>query len=140
MILANGFTVNTFAQTTPVPTPDEPAAIYMTYLPLMLTSGNTVPGPTSLPFGAETINAIDNVLMTNLTDAGGTWTRHTVLEWDKIEPTRTSPNPTYLWNKVNSGKEADLAAASAKGFNVIATIKFTPGWAQKYPGIRLLAR
>jgi hypothetical protein len=135
MILGSGFTVNTFAQTTPVPTPDEPAAIYMTYLPLMLTFGNSVPTPGQFALGAETINAIDAGLMSNLADAGGTWTRHTVLEWDKIEPTRTSPNPTYLWNKVNSGKEAELAAASAKGIEVIATIKYTPGWAQKYPGI-----
>lgn len=132
MILGSGFTVNTFAQTTPVPTPDEPAAIYMTYLPLMLTSGNTVPTSSQLAVGAETINAIDQVLMTNLTDAGGTWTRHTVLEWDKIEPNRTNP-PTYNWGQVNTGKQAELAAASAKGVNVIATIKYTPRWAQKYP-------
>jgi len=134
MILASGFTVNTYAQTTPVPTPDEPAAIYMTFLPLMLTSGNTVPAPVSLPFGAETINAIDPGLMANLSSAGGTWTRHTVLEWDRIEPTRTNP-PSYIWSQVNNGKETSLAAASSSGVNVIATIKYTPGWAQKYSGI-----
>jgi hypothetical protein len=36
---------------------------------------------------------------------------------------------------VNGGKETALATASASGVNVIATVKYTPSWAQKYSGV-----
>jgi hypothetical protein len=136
LLLGGGFTVNAFADSTPVPTPEAPGVTYKTYLPIMLSSGLNPPNPTAIlpSFGAELINSIQSSLISPLAAAGSSWTRHTVLEWAAIEPIRTNP-PTYLWNKVNNGKETQLATASANGVNVIATVKYTPSWAQKYPGV-----
>jgi len=60
-------------------------------------------------------------------DAGIYWVRFDAFHWDEIEP---QPG-TYLWNSVDEGS---LKRAADNGFEVIATIKFTPAWAQKVPG------
>jgi hypothetical protein len=136
LLLGSGIAPGASADSTPVPTPDAIGATFKTYLPIMLHTSLLPPIPTNLPptFGVELINAVDSTLMNNLSGSGATWTRHTVLEWASIEPVRTNP-PTYLWNKVNNGKESSLRAASDRGVDVIATVKFTPSWAQKYPGV-----
>jgi hypothetical protein len=63
--------------------------------------------------------------------AGGAyWVRSGVFQWDRIEPVRTSP-PTYHWEAVD---ENSLRNAYENGLHAIATIQFTPLWAQKYLG------
>ncbi len=63
-------------------------------------------------------------------EAGVRWVRFSAFAWDQIEPVRTDP-PTYNWNQVD---ETSLINAHANGFQVIATVQFTPQWAQKYNG------
>jgi hypothetical protein len=63
-------------------------------------------------------------------DGGAYWLRFDAFDWDSIEPERTTP-PTYHWTAVD---EAGLERAADQGLEVIATVKFTPAWAQKLPG------
>jgi CDGSH-type Zn-finger protein len=62
--------------------------------------------------------------------AGARWSRENSFRWDKIEPARTDP-PTYKWEAVN---EKELAQAASAGIQMVATVQFTPAWAQKHPG------
>ena len=81
-------------------------------------------------YGSE-IGSLSNQASVNRADeANLLWVRNVVLNWKTIEPVRTDP-PTYDWSKVN---ESGLINASVKGLNVIATVKYTPEWAHKYPG------
>jgi hypothetical protein len=59
------------------------------------------------------------------------WSRFDKFHWDVIEPTNLAASE-YDWSLVD---EADLLVANDSGVEVIATILFTPEWAQKYPGI-----
>lgn len=59
------------------------------------------------------------------------WSRFDKFHWDVIEPANVAASE-FDWNVVD---EAGLLVASEKGVQVIATILFTPDWAQKYPGI-----
>jgi hypothetical protein len=63
-------------------------------------------------------------------DGGVHWLRFSAFDWDRIEPQRTNP-PTYHWEAVN---EAGLKGAADQGMQVIAIVKLTPDWAQKFPG------
>ena len=94
-------------------------------------------GPTPLPalrpasiFGTELFpNASTDTLdYTNATDAY--WIRIKAFDWDSIEPENTTPE-NYHWDQVNDGSLQELRA---QGYLVIATIRFAPDWAQKYPG------
>jgi hypothetical protein len=58
------------------------------------------------------------------------WLHYNTISWQDIEPVRKSP-PEYHWESVD---EYALAEASTRGFNLIATVKNTPSWAQKYSG------
>jgi hypothetical protein len=68
--------------------------------------------------------------LTQVVDAGVHWVRVGVFPWDKIEPVRTEP-PTYRWHEVD---ERSLLNAADEGLEIIATIQFTPEWAQGYGG------
>lgn len=59
------------------------------------------------------------------------WSRFDKFHWDEIEPANIAASE-YDWSLVD---EAGLLAARENGVEVIATILFTPEWAQKYPGI-----
>jgi hypothetical protein len=61
-------------------------------------------------------------------DSGAYWVRFNAFDWDKIEPIQ---NGSYDWNTVD---ESGLKNLSGQGLQVIATIRFTPEWAQKIPG------
>jgi hypothetical protein len=81
-------------------------------------------------FGVE-VTSLSSAKIDSAKNASVYWTRNFSFSWASIEPVRTSP-PTYNWSVVN---EAGLIEAAAKGLKVVATVKFTPGWAQKYPGV-----
>ncbi|MHB0875264.1 MAG: glycoside hydrolase 5 family protein [Anaerolineae bacterium] len=61
---------------------------------------------------------------------GASLVRFNAFDWRAIEPQRTNP-PTYLWSAVD---EASLINAASRGMQVIATVKYTPSWAQKLSG------
>lgn len=96
------------------------------YLPLVYRA---YPPPPPV-FGVEmhVIGAAQG--LSQAVDAGPHWVRSDFFHWDRIEPWRTNP-PTYHWDVVD---ENSLRNASEHDLHVIATIKFTPAWAQKYPG------
>ena len=82
-------------------------------------------------FGAQMNNAIDEAQgITQAVNGGVYWVRFDAFEWDRIEPAQTVP-PAYHWENVDEGS---LQRASEKGLQVIAVVKYTPDWAQKYPG------
>ncbi len=62
--------------------------------------------------------------------AGAHWVRFDAFDWDRIEPLPTSP-ATYHWEAVD---EASLLNAAQNRLEIIAVVKYLPGWAQKYPG------
>lgn len=99
---------------------------YQTYLPLVLRNYPRMPSI----FGVET-NILDTTKITNAKNAKAYWVRNFSFSWASIEPVRTT-TPTYNWSVVN---EAGLINAAANGLTVVATVKFTPSWAQKYPGV-----
>jgi len=82
-------------------------------------------------FGIEITGGISTQAATQVSNAGMVWTRHKEFSWEEIEPTRTNP-PTYHWELVD---ETGLKNAAKKNLQLIMTIKYTPGWAQKFPGV-----
>ena len=95
-------------------------------LPIILK--NFPPPPPN--FGVETI--MNDVHQINMADGVNTyWLRNAAISWELIEPERPDPDPTYNWSSVN---EWALREASARGIQIIATVKYTPYWAQKYVG------
>lgn len=99
---------------------------YTIYLPLIARNYPRWPSI----FGIET-NSLDTTKITNAQNANVYWVRNFSFSWARIEPVRTT-TPTYDWSVVN---ETGLMNASANGLTVVATVKFTPSWAQKYPGV-----
>jgi hypothetical protein len=85
----------------------------------------------SLSAGVETFALKSKVYLDKIDNLNVSWVRSTLFDWNLIEPIRTNP-PTYNWDKVNA---VGLELATQRGFNIIAIIKNTPLWAQKYPGI-----
>jgi hypothetical protein len=79
-------------------------------------------------FGAE--SSLSRSSIDAMVQAGMHWVRYPAFSWAEIEPKRTTP-PTYHWETVD---EAALRRASDNGLSVVATVKFTPSWAQKIPG------
>ena len=91
------------------------------YLPII----QKFPSPST--FGAETTILNSGKMLSMANDANLYWMRSFIFDWNKIE---ASPG-IYDWSTVN---ETGLIAASQNNLTVIATVKFTPDWAQKEPG------
>jgi len=82
-------------------------------------------------FGAQMNGVIDESQGLSQAVKGGVyWVRFDAFDWHRIEPVQTVPS-TFRWENV---AEDSLVRAAQNGFKVIAVIKYTPGWAQKYPG------
>ena len=80
-------------------------------------------------FGAQVIK-LENTHIAGLAQNSGIyWARMDAFDWAQIEPVKTNPR-TYNWDVVN---EEALKAASVYEINVIAIIRNSPSWAQKYP-------
>ena len=94
------------------------------YLPIIRRGGYP------LKMGVETNLSDLSDVMDKAQSANVSMVRYASFSWKDIEPVRTNP-PTYNWGTVN---ESGLLEIASKGFSVIGTIKYTPNWAQKYPG------
>jgi len=81
-------------------------------------------------FGVESNLLHSSWLQEKAKEANVYWTRNFAISWKDIEPIRTDP-PTYHWEEVD---ETTLINANANGLKIIAVVKLTPDWAQKYPG------
>jgi hypothetical protein len=81
-------------------------------------------------FGAESAE-ISTYKLQSMREAGAYFARTSPFSWEAIEPVRTSP-PTYHWETVD---ETIVGGANSLGLKMIATVKFTPAWAQKVPGV-----
>ena len=82
-------------------------------------------------FGAQMNGVIDESQGLSQAVKGGVyWVRFDAFDWHRIEPVQTVPS-TFRWENV---AEDSLVRAAQNGFKVIAVVKYTPGWAQKYPG------
>jgi hypothetical protein len=82
-------------------------------------------------FGIQIDGPIDNDQgLREAVSAGAHWLRFDAFDWDRIEPKPTSP-ATYHWEEVD---EASLLKTVGNGLELIAVVKYIPGWAQKYPG------
>jgi hypothetical protein len=93
------------------------------YLPL-LARNYPLPPPI---FGTE-MKSISSQNAGLADDAGVNWLRFSAFDWDRIQPTNTS---AYDWQVVD---EESLENAAAESLQIIATIKYTPEWAQKVNG------
>jgi hypothetical protein len=95
------------------------------YLPIVLDNF-----PLPQTFGVETSrNDLHQINMTD--EANAYWLRSAFFDWESIQPQRTG-TPKYHWDTVN---EWALQEASLRGINIIATVKYTPSWAQKYKDV-----
>jgi len=105
-------------------------ALGLVLLSLLLTQGFAE--AQGLPiFGAQMNWAIDESQgLSEAVNGGVYWVRFDAFEWDRIEPLQTFP-PTFHWENVDEGS---LQRAGDNGLRVIAVVKYTPDWAQKYPG------
>ena len=81
-------------------------------------------------FGVESKSLSPSPSVIKAVEAQARWMRYNAFSWEKIEPVRTEP-PTYNWGQVEENR---LQNAIASGLTIIATVKFTPSWAQKIPG------
>jgi hypothetical protein len=97
------------------------------YLPFIMAVYPVV----SWTFGVETFALGNGNNLDKIQDLHAAWVRSTLFDWNQIEPVRTDP-PTYAWDKVNA---TGLELAAEHGFKVIAIVKNTPSWAQKFPGV-----
>jgi hypothetical protein len=86
--------------------------------------------PPPLVFGVQMRKIAATHGLPEAVAGGAYWVRSDAFHWDRIEPVRTTP-PEYDWEAVN---DISLRNAYENGLHVIATVKFTPSWAQKYPG------
>ena len=115
----------TFKQTLGVGKSAEESIALTNYLPLLF---QTYPKPTPT-FGSQVNTLKVNRVVDLMAQADLAWVRINAFNWDEIEPIKTDP-PTYTWN---ADVEFHLKAASSNGLKIIATIRFAPKWAQKYP-------
>jgi len=76
-------------------------------------------------FGVETYMFTDQNLG-RARQAGVYWIRSAVFDWSRIEAVRGA----YDWSSVSTN---NIIKLSHDGYKLIATIKFTPSWAQKWP-------
>lgn len=96
------------------------------HLPIII---NGHPGPPPI-FGVETHQLQYNAILDKAEAANVYWVRNYAVSWEDIEPERYDP-PDYNWDAID---ESALQEASARGLELIITVKFTPYWAQKYAG------
>jgi hypothetical protein len=100
---------------TPLPSPTFSATVYVPSISIM---------------GIE-VNELENPRQEELfRDSGAVWSRGDYFHWDEIEPVNVAPDE-FMWDTVN---EAALVAASENNAIPIGIVRFTPVWAQKYPG------
>ncbi|MEW5870919.1 MAG: hypothetical protein AB1894_16720 [Chloroflexota bacterium] len=101
-----------------------PALDYFAHLPLLYHPGNP-------PLGGEARWQSD-LIFEKAQSANMRWLRLSVFQWDDIQPVESAPGdpPVYHWEYVQN---AALQAAAARGFTIIATIRFAPAWARKIP-------
>ena len=110
------------------PAKANPSEIVNVYLPIIFKGGIIEPQQ----FGVEIDTRIINPYHMDMAEGANTyWLRNPSIEWELIEPDPPDPDPTYDWSSVD---EWALQEASARGIQVIATVKYTPSWAQKYAG------
>lgn len=104
----------------------DPDLDHQVYIPYVAKPGPQRPSP----FGTE-IFPVGQLDVVNLaSDLDIKWVRAQMFFWKDIEPERQEP-PVYLWETID---EDYLIELSTRGMTVIATIKFTPEWAQKVEG------
>ncbi len=108
--------------------PLAPGATTKLYLPIMRTMASTTVTTTSM-IGTETCCTSDSKLADTADNANINIVRLAAFSWKDIEPTRTSP-ATYDWSSVNTESIKNLAS---RDISIVATIRFAPSWAQKYP-------
>ena len=94
------------------------------------------PGPTPLPpprlgsiMGVEITNANFGGQAGYATEAGAYWTRWNAVFWSEVEASEGNRDWTRLANL-----DAQLAAISDAGMNMILIVRRTPTWAQKVDG------
>lgn len=88
------------------------------------------PTPPSI-FGVETDHLGSAGIQAKASQGNVYFIRRAGFIWSDIEPVLTSPR-TYNWEVIDN---AALQQASELGFSIIAVIRSTPSWAQKYPGV-----
>lgn len=111
--------------------PASPAATSKIYLPIITTGGSSAGGGGPRPldvFGVET-SYVDGNLLAKADSVNASWWRYFSFNWKAIEPNDVDP-PQYNWSAVN---EHHLQQAAANGFTIVATVKYTPYWAQAIP-------
>jgi hypothetical protein len=101
---------------------------YYNYPPLVLKIDSGISSSQQFGVGLEGFSYDQ---LNRADEANAYWVRQNVFNWKLIEPIRTEP-PEYDWSSVD---EAWIQEASARGLEIIATIKYTPSWAQKYAGV-----
>ena len=110
--------------------PDAPAAPFKIFLPYVYSAGGSQggenqPRPVGDIFGVES-NWIESDLVSKAEGVAAYWWRYFAFSWKGIEPTDLDPGE-YNWGAVN---EAHLRDAAASDFAIVATVKYSPYWAQ----------
>ena len=124
-------------QDTPVPvSPAETAALTLAPTTQPTVETSTTLKPTAVQTGVIPVTGVHFFLpissqeISLVKDTGAYWTRTDGFHWNQIQPTNSSP-AVYDWSSVN---DQMLQETSASGLQLIASIIYTPGWAQKNPG------
>jgi len=95
---------------------------YSIYLPVVFR-----PRDPSI-FGIEMMN-VSAFNLQQADNAGIYWIRQPFFDWDQIEPIQGE----YHWETVD---ESAILEIQSQGFAPMAIIKFSPSWAQLYPGVK----
>lgn len=81
-------------------------------------------------FGIESSSMASSKLAATA-KAGAYFVRLAAFSWAQIEPVRTTP-ATYHWETVN---ETALRQVGLSGLRAVASVKYTPPWAQQIAGV-----
>lgn len=130
LVLLASFVFTSTSLGSPLHNPDEPAVTHTIFLPYIFTSGgpdgtDPDPRPVGEIFGVET-SYIDSSLVNRASGVDAYWWRYFAFSWKGIEPNDVSPSQ-YNWGAVN---EHHILDAANSGFSIVATVKYTPKFAQ----------
>ena len=90
-----------------------------------ITTRNDVHLPLPSIFGAQMNGVIDESQgLSQAVNGGVYWVRFDAFDWRRIEPAQTFPS-TFHWKNV---AEDSLVRAAQNGLQVIAVVKYTPGY------------
>ncbi|MDE3090563.1 MAG: hypothetical protein KGJ80_14375, partial [Chloroflexota bacterium] len=109
----------------PLVSKGNPPSSFAIYLPLVFKD---YPPPTTV-FGIQMDSVTEGGGLSKVAEAKATWVGGIGVSWGAVEPSQGARNWTAL-----ASQEQQMQNVAGKGLTPIVNVRYTPGWAQLYPG------